>query len=288
LKPFVEQVSREQDFSWRIQFYEGHCASFDWHYHLEYELVLLRHAQGQMFAGSYSKAYHHNSLALFGPYLPHTTYVEQVDVQGKPESMVLWFSHHWVSQLIASMPQLQPIKQCLSDSRYGLLFSTELADIVDQRLEGFDQLSEMRKNLVVIEVLVLLAEATQRAKLNSIPARALADDSKSEDKVEKIVRYIEKHFQRPITINELANHLHMSRSTVQRLFEKHFIESFSEHLKNYRVGKACEMLINESLPIAIISERAGFTNLSNFNRQFRHCKKMTPRQFRDRYRHIIK
>jgi AraC-like DNA-binding protein len=48
------------------------------------------------------------------------------------------------------------------------------------------------------------------------------------------------------------------------------------------------MLINESLPIAIISERAGFKNLSNFNRQFRQCKNMTPRQFRDRYRQAAK
>jgi AraC-like DNA-binding protein len=288
LKPFIEQVSREQDFSWRINFYQGHCASFDWHYHLEYELVLLRNAQGQMFAGSYSEAYRHNSLALFGPYLPHTTYVEVLDKDKQPESLVLWFSHQWITQLITVLPQLQPINQCLSDSRYGLMFTRELAETVCKRLQGFDQLSDMRQNMVIIEILVLLAESHDRTKMNSLPARALVDDSKSEDKVEKIVRYIEAHFQNPITINELAVHLHMSRSTVQRLFEKHFIESFSEHLKNYRIGKACEMLINESLPIAIISERAGFKNLSNFNRQFRQCKNMTPRQFRDRYRQAAK
>lgn len=59
--------------------------------------------------------------------------------------------------------------------------------------------------------------------------------------------------------------------------------SFSEHLKQFRIGKACELLASSSLPIALVAEKTGFSNLSNFNRQFKAIKAMTPKMFRNQF-----
>ncbi|POB71924.1 AraC family transcriptional regulator, partial [Vibrio vulnificus] len=65
---------------------------------------------------------------------------------------------------------------------------------------------------------------------------------------------------------------------------KHYGCSFSEHLKQYRIGKACEKLTRTDLPIQLIAEQTGFQNLSNFNRHFKSLKQMTPKQFRIQFR----
>jgi AraC-like DNA-binding protein len=67
------------------------------------------------------------------------------------------------------------------------------------------------------------------------------------------------------------------------MYEKHFGVSFSEHLKQYRIGKACELLASSAKPIALIAELTGFQNLSNFNRQFKTMKGITPSAFRKQF-----
>lgn len=109
------------------------------------------------------------------------------------------------------------------------------------------------------------------------------DDHESTRRVELARRFIEQHYSEPIKVGDLCQSLHISESSAYRLFERHFLENFSEHLKRFRIGKACEMLVNGDMPVASIAELSGFNNVSNFNRQFKGVKGMTPSQFRAQY-----
>jgi AraC-like DNA-binding protein len=42
-------------------------------------------------------------------------------------------------------------------------------------------------------------------------------------------------------------------------------------------------LVETDRPISVIAADAGFTNLANFNRQFRSARNMTPKEFRRAY-----
>ena len=53
-----------------------------------------------------------------------------------------------------------------------------------------------------------------------------------------------------------------------------------DFLLQLRLNKACEALIQSTAPIAEIARQVGFTNLSNFNRQFKQRYHMTPNQYR--------
>ncbi len=288
MKPFVEQVSRQRDFTWRLERYLCETSVFEWHYHLEYEIVILRNGLGQLFAGSHNQTYRHNTMALFGPRLPHTTYIEKrLSTEQTAETVVLWFSHDWVTKIVSAMPELQTLMNLLDNARHGLLFTEALTEQVYWQLEKVKNVSNAQQSWQIIEILILLAEAQQTAKLNPIVIAEQIGDSKNQDRIAKAIHFIENNYQSNVTIDQLATHLHTSKSSVQRLFERHFNECFSEHLKLYRIGKACEMLINTRLAIALVSEQNGFGNLSNFNRQFRKTKNMTPRQFREQYRNNI-
>lgn len=54
---------------------------------------------------------------------------------------------------------------------------------------------------------------------------------------------------------------------------------FKSYLMNIRVGYACRLLIDATLDISEIAYDSGFENLSNFNRQFKKIKGVTPSQF---------
>lgn len=284
MKPFEEKVSRERRFDYRLQRYHCEVSHFEWHYHQEYELVLYRHTEGQLFAGNYHGRYSHNSLALFGPHLPHTATLDQC-TGPEPVTYVLWFGQEWIQQVLAAMPSLHRVGELLVRAGQGISFPTVLGEAVFQRIESLHSRPEAERTLEVLMILANLADSSSVQTLNPtlVPGVLTDGDRTQAVRIRRLMDYVERHYREPLTVAAVSQALNLSPSTLRRLFERHFRESFSEHLKQYRIGKACEYLVNSDTPVALIAEQVGFQNLSNFNRQFRQVKSMTPRQFRQQF-----
>ena len=72
----------------------------------------------------------------------------------------------------------------------------------------------------------------------------------------------------------------MSESQFSRIFKEASGLNFSEMIRKLRIEHGCKLLGSTELSIATISRECGFTNLSNFNRQFLREMGITPREFR--------
>ncbi|MGF1686730.1 AraC family transcriptional regulator [Photobacterium japonica] len=295
MKPSIENVLNNADFNWMVKQY--HCKvkkeafTCSWHYHAEYELVLYRDPNSVLnaryFAGDDVGQIRHNSLLLYGPGLPHMlTGAINGEVEQGHYSIILWFRHQWIEALQYAMPELNVLKCLLQRSAYGLQFSEQTAEHVFQLLGQIDRLDPHHQLLQVLRTLTVLSDDQQATTLsvNSYGFQKISDDDESIKRVDHARKYIEKHYAKPIKIRDLCQHLHMSESSAYRLFERHFQESFSDHLKRFRVGKSCELLVNSQLPVSIIAERSGFNNLSNFNRHFKTVKGITPSVFRAQFK----
>ena len=281
MKPTIEKVSNKTNFNWRIHRYHRCSATFDWHYHFEYEIVLQRNFTGKKFVGDYIGDVSHNNLAIYGPKLPHTVFnspdFECID----NTSYIIWLSHEWISQLINQQPDLACLKPMLNKSVQGLEFGDNIGEQVYQLLKHYQEFSPAVGFNRIIEVLILLSEAKEVSTLNRYSLPALEGNPKEIKLVKKLSNYIENNYHNNIQIKDLCREIHVSQSTVYRLFSRHFVSSFSDHIKEFRIGKACELLVNTNHSVASIANVVGFDNLSNFNRQFKQCKQMTPKQFRD-------
>ena len=294
MKPFKEHVQNVPSFDWIVR--EFHCRVEDnefacsWHYHSEYELVLYLDPdeafQGSYFAGDAIGDIHHNSLLLYGPGLPHMVAGRSVKLeQSKHHTLIIWFAHHWVERLIALIPEARNLKRLLDNSAYGLSFSADTAQQISRLLKQAGTLERHQQAIKVIEILVSISDDSKAKKLSTTPYRIkpLSDDSELNHRIERATRYIETYYGDAIKISDLCKRLHMSESSAYRMFEKHYGMSFSDHLKQYRIGKACELLASTNFPIALVAEKTGFKNISNFNRQFKELKMMTPTEFRRRF-----
>lgn len=294
MRPFVEAIGDKPHFNWKIREYvcdvpkEGYACA--WHYHVEYELVLYRDPgdcfEGNFFAGDHIGKVDHNTLLLFGPGLPHMLSGRSFAHASQPHNtLILWFTQSWIDNLIKAAPELAHIKPMLHRSYHGLEFSKEMGEILFHKMKDHRVLSAHQQLLNVIDALTQLADDKTASSLSSssygIEQAMQPDESFS--RVEAARQFIESHYHEPIKISDFCKTLHMSESSAYRLFEKHFKESFSEHLKKFRIGKACELLVNSDIPVSLVAERSGFNNLSNFNRQFKEKKQMTPSDFRGQF-----
>lgn len=107
------------------------------------------------------------------------------------------------------------------------------------------------------------------------------DAYRREEKIRTIIDYINAHYQEELTIDHLASICSYSPTYFMNFFKKNLGVSCIDYLISYRLRKATELLQHSSLSILEIASEVGFSNLSNFNRQFKKVYHMTPRQYRE-------
>jgi LacI family transcriptional regulator len=83
------------------------------------------------------------------------------------------------------------------------------------------------------------------------------------------VRLIRTHATRPVNIKELVVQVPISRSALFRRFKERLGHSPKQELTRVRLDRAKELLCQSSLPIAMVAERAGYSDANHFIAIFR-------------------
>ena len=99
-------------------------------------------------------------------------------------------------------------------------------------------------------------------------------------RVASCINYMKEHIQQPITLQDLADHVHLSTYYFSRLFKKYTNASPGEYLLNLRLSHAKMLLITTPYPISQISDLCGFNDSVHFINIFRKKIGATPLQFR--------
>lgn len=97
---------------------------------------------------------------------------------------------------------------------------------------------------------------------------------------EMILTYVEQNFERPITVQEIADHLALDRSYVHRIFKKRMNMSVKEYILSLRISNACSYLIHTDLPVGDIARSVGYDDVLYFSRLFRKKKGRSPSEYR--------
>lgn len=94
------------------------------------------------------------------------------------------------------------------------------------------------------------------------------------------INYINRHYQDQLTLDGVAEKVHMSKYYFCRLFHNATGATFLEYLNNIRLAKAHQMLTQTGLPLSEIASRTGFTSGVHLSRVFRAAYKQPPKEFR--------
>lgn len=92
--------------------------------------------------------------------------------------------------------------------------------------------------------------------------------------------WLQDTLDKPLGIEDLANHLGYSASQVRRQFRLSFQISPSAYREKRRLERAAVLLSLTPLNIAQIAIRCGYHNHSSFSRAFQRHYQLTPRNFR--------
>lgn len=91
--------------------------------------------------------------------------------------------------------------------------------------------------------------------------------------------YIDDNYYKSLTVQELADHFHMSRQHLTRIFKEETGVSPYAYIIDKKIKRAKVLLINPEIKISEIVNLLNFTDESHFNHAFRSRVGMSPRQY---------
>jgi AraC-like DNA-binding protein len=279
MKCQFEHVTFAKGCSIRIYHRQIPSIPFEWHHHPEYELTLTLNSRGWRFIGDHIGQYEPQDLVLVPSDMPHTwASTSAIDESLPHTALVVWFTKDWALRLAESCSELSALRKLISRANAGLSFPTSTGARMESCLSDLISQSPLKRLHTVQELLCELADTKAVTLATQIATRPKSADESGQ--LARVLDLLHKRFAKPIRIEDLCAAANLSARSLHRLFTRHLGENVSEYLGRLRIGRACMLLVDSDYPISMVAAETGFSNLSNFNRQFRDSRHMTPKEFR--------
>ena len=105
-------------------------------------------------------------------------------------------------------------------------------------------------------------------------------DAQEERTITGIIRYMQEHLDKEISLNILADEFHLSSQYISQLFKSEIGVNFLAYLTSIRMERAKKLLLATSLSIGEISEKCGYADYRVFTKAFKKEEGSTPSQYR--------
>ncbi len=259
----------------------------NWHFHPDYQLFLVMGSTGTRFIGDHIKPFEAGDLVFLGPNMPHLWRNDHAYFENRPElyvhGIVVYFTEDFLGKEFFEKQEMLAIKAFFERAQRGLDIYGATRDWVAgqmlelTRLEGFDSV------LQLLRILNRLAHSTDYSCISSLGYVNGYRRKPEAERMRKVHAFVMNHFQKPISLRDVAAIASMSPAAFCRYFKARTNKSFSDFISEIRIGHACKLLIEERMNVTQIGYECGFRTLSNFNRQFKAITKASPLQYQRQY-----
>jgi len=279
----VYNPSRKNDTeSFSIERKEQPYFGADWHYHEEYELLFTIKGNGVRIIGDHMDYFEDPELILMGKNTPHIFRNEKNSNNESVDYLVIKFGDFFEGNSLFTLPEMIPIKQLLITSKRGIKFSAKTIEAVRSILLNMHKAVGVEKILNLIRVLHILSTEENHAYLSNEDFR-ITDEAKREDRIQNVINYISENYTKDITLEDLAEVSYMTTNSFCRYFKSKTGKTAFQFIREYRINKACQLLINGVKSISDICYDTGFNSFSSFNRIFKSIKTISASSYRNKY-----
>ncbi len=115
------------------------------------------------------------------------------------------------------------------------------------------------------------------------PYEYSTEDSAGFSRLASVIAFVTENYASDIDVPQMAEHVHLSVSQLQREFSNKFGISPIRYLREVHIGVVRHMLEHSDLPLAQIATECGFYDQSHLARHFKSSTGLTPLKYRQRF-----
>lgn len=282
MKSIEVRLPRDFDKSFIVFQEIGQYFPVPWHYHPEYELVLVLKSTGRRMVGDNIGYFEEGDLVCMGPLLPHVWVNDAQYINGqadhRAEAIVIHFKDDFLGENFLKLPEMDALRTFLTLSRRGVALHGKTKDRINALMIDMVGMNGLQRLASLLSIFDILSSTSEYEVLASDGYMHKADNQ--HDRLGKITDFIMQNFDREISLPEVAQIANMAVTTFCNFFKDQYRTTFVDYLNTVRIGHACKLLSEKNQNVVEVAYECGFNNLANFNRQFKKYKKMTPTQYR--------
>ncbi len=259
-----------------------------WHWHTEIELLYVQSGTLWVMTDNISTVLHKGEGLFINQNVLHSMH----DNKAKNAKFVSIVFHpsflFGYGRTLLSVNYLNPLlesktlhyKTLLPSSGNDTVILNQLHQITAAFLNQPNGYELLCKSLLCnIWYLLLQSVATVDAPVPETDKRIMNDESRIKD----AIIYIEEHFASSITLDEIADSIHISKSECCRCFKRILHISPIEYLLKYRIYSATKLIQSQdpcASTISTLATSVGFSNISYFNKVFKGYLYSTPTEYK--------
>ncbi|MEJ7589814.1 MAG: AraC family transcriptional regulator [Ferruginibacter sp.] len=290
MKPALEFLPKGSEESFVVVSFEYNYYPTPWHFHPEYEIVLVTESTGKRFIGDNISNFKPGNLVLLGSNLPHlyrndAKYYDPKSTL-RAKSIVVHFSEASFGEVFFLMPELKKVKQLLKKSLQGIEITGHTNGVVSKQLFELTNLKGLQKCLKLLEILEVISEIKKFRFISKAGIRGI--NEQESDRMGRVLDFLLKNFCANINRSSAAKVSNMSENAFSRYFKQRTRKTFAAFLIELRLNHAAKLLIEKNMSIVSVCYECGFNNISNFNRHFKTMYQTNPLNYRRLYLDKIK
>ena len=287
MKPLLEKSIESLNQSFLVKKLQEPFFDPNWHFHPHYQLFTVIKGTGTRFIGDDIRHFEEGDTVFLGPNMPHLwrsdrNYFEKESLL-KTEGIVVYFKEDFLGNDFFEKPEMFDIKSFLKNSERGLdltgTLGTEMVRDLNELLglTGFEGISKL---LNILHKLSVTNDYQYISSSNYTNTHKISET----ERMRIVHEYVLKHFKENINLSTVASLSNMTEAAFCRYFKSRTNKTFSDFVKEIRIGNACKILQDENKSISQTCYESGYNTVSNFNNQFKSLKGVSPLQYQKLYR----
>ena len=256
-----------------------------WHIHPEMEMVYVNGGSGKRHIGNQLSYYKNGDLLLIGANLPHYGFTDRLT--GNKSETIVQMKEDFLGPAFFDIPEMVPVKKLLQRAKMGVAFHGKTKRKIGGKIEKLVKFDAYDRLIKILTILKELAISEEYTVLN-VDGFSMEIEPRDSKRINKVYDFVRENFQRPISLDEIADTVSMTEPAFCRYFKKISGKTFTQFVNEYRLVHASKLLSERPDNITDICFECGFNNFSHFNKLFKAFTGKSPSQYRNELTTIVK
>lgn len=232
--------------------------------------------------------YSEKNIFLFSDYIKSSDY----DLTAENSFDLFQFENHLFNRLFEDAEQV--LKNIFSKFRNNFVSSSETKNICFQiyyicyrvlkKKDAIPPSSELLTKIQSAPDIFILENAVNEL-LQYTKNQFSGSNSAQNRIIENTIKFIHQNLASVLSLEIIAENLHISASHLSRTFKKYCDESLTEYINKTRIEKAKEYLKDSTMLTYEIANQVGYNDATYFSSIFKKHTGFSPSEYRQKYAH---
>lgn len=247
------------------------------HQHEEIQISFIVEGEGTLIVGDSINYYKANDVLVIGSDLPHV-FKSNLNASSKSHMLSLFFTENSFGIDFFQLEDLKELTAFFKRAKHGFKATSKKKALIDLFFK-IEKTTKLNRFIALLQILKITSKCKYKSLSSFVYEKKFS--ANEGQRMRRVIGYTMNNFQNDISLDTIAEVSSMTKNAFCKYFKKCTNKTYIQFLNEVRLERACRLLLSDNdFSVSEIAEKTGFNNMSNFNRQFRIIKKMSPSQYK--------